>query len=85
MVIDGHNVSLEVLSEGQILVDVSLYWWLSASSAALLGSGPLPVFFWIVVEPLAFSRVVFLTPTILFSILGFISHSTFWLFCHTGW
>ena len=36
-------------------------------------------------EPLAFSGRVFFTPPILFSILGFISHSTFWIFQHPGY
>ena len=34
LVLDGHKARLEVLSEGQILVAVSLAWYLSASSAA---------------------------------------------------
>ena len=34
LVFDGHKASLEVLIEGQLLVAVSLGWWLSASSTA---------------------------------------------------
>ena len=34
LVLDGQNTSLEVLSEGHIIIAVSLTWWLSASSAA---------------------------------------------------
>ena len=34
LVLDGQKSSIEVLSEVQLLVDVSLTWWLSASSAA---------------------------------------------------
>ena len=45
----------------------------------------LPVVFCIVAEPLEFTRAVLLTPPILFYILGFIYHSTFWLFYHPGW
>ena len=33
LVLDGNNSILEVLSEGQIIVAVSLSWWLSAYSA----------------------------------------------------
>ena len=31
-ILDGYKSSLEVLGEVQLLVDVSLAWWLSASS-----------------------------------------------------
>ena len=34
LVLYGHNVSLEVLDEVQLIVAVSLAWWLSASSTA---------------------------------------------------
>ena len=34
LVLDGHKVILEVLSEGQLLVAVSLDWCLSDSSTA---------------------------------------------------
>ena len=32
LVLDGKNTSLQVLSAGQILVAVYLYWWINASS-----------------------------------------------------
>ena len=35
LVLDGHKASLEVIIEGHLLVDVSLAWWLSASSTDL--------------------------------------------------
>ena len=82
LVLDGHKASLEVLSEGQIIIDVSLSWWLSDSSAVWCGVGPLPVLFWIVENPLAFASAVLLTPPILFSVIVFISRSNFWLFQH---
>ena len=84
LVLDGQKSSLEFLSYGQLLVAVSLAWCLSYSSASLLGSGPLLILFWPVTDPLAFASAVFLTPPILFSVPGFISHSTFWLFHHPG-
>ena len=34
LVLDNQKASLEVLSEGQLLVDISLAWYLSASYAA---------------------------------------------------
>ena len=85
LVIDGNNTNLEVLREGQLFVSVSLAWWFSASFAAWLDAGPLPVVFSLVVDPLAFARAVFPTPPILFSILGFMYHSIFWLFHNPGW
>ena len=85
LVLDGQKASLGLLIQGQILVSVSITWWLSASSAFLRGTGTLPVIFWHVVDPLAFYRTVFLTPQIFLSILGFISHSTFWLLQNPVW
>ena len=40
---------------------------------------------WLVVNPLDFYRSVLLSPPVLFSILVFVSHSTFWLFQHPEW
>ena len=34
LVIGGQKASLEVLSEGQLLVSISFSWWLSASSTS---------------------------------------------------
>ena len=33
LILDGYKARLEVRSEGQLLVDVSLSWWISAPSA----------------------------------------------------
>ena len=85
LVIYDMKASLEVLSEGKLLVDVSLAWFPMDSSDTLLGAGPLPVIFWLVVYPLIFVRAVLLTPPILFSILGLIAHSIFCLFQHPWW
>ena len=41
--------------------------------------------FWIVVDPLAFSSAVFLTPPVFFSVLVFVDHSTVWLYQNPGW
>ena len=80
LVLDGHKTILEVLSEVQILIAVSLDWWLSASLVAWWCTGPLHVVFWIFSDPLAFARSVFLAPPIFLYILGFVSHSPFCLF-----
>ena len=32
LILDCYKASLEVLGEGQLLVDISLTWWFSASS-----------------------------------------------------
>ena len=45
----------------------------------------IPVTFWIVADPPVFYSAVFLTPSILFSILDFISHSNFEILQHPGW
>ena len=60
------------------LVDfsTSVTWW---------GASPLPVVFCIVGGALEFASVVFLVPPLLFSILVFVSHSTFCLIQHPGW
>ena len=72
LILDGYKASLEVLGEGRLCVSISLAWWLSASSAAWWGSGLLPMVFWIVSEPLSSSRLVFLAPPLLFSVLFFL-------------
>ena len=71
LVLDGKNTSLQVLSAGQILVAVYLYWWINASSTDWFSTGPLPEIFWIITDPLAFDRAVSLAPPVLIYIVGF--------------
>ena len=85
VLLGGQKASLEFPSEGRIFVDVSLSWCLSDSSDVLWGAGPLLVVFLLAADPLAFFIAVFFTPPILFSVIGFISYSTFFIFQHTGW
>ena len=85
LVLGWHKAILGVLSEVQIIVSVFLAWWISDSFTYWWGTGPLPMIFYHVVDPLAFARAVLLAPPILLFILGFVSHSIFWLFQHTGW
>ena len=84
LVLDGYKSSFEVLGESQLIVDISLAWWLSASYAAWWGAGPFPVVFCLVADPLNFSSAVFLLPPVLFSILVFVFQSTFWFFQNPG-
>ena len=43
LVLDGQKADLEFLSGGQLILAVSLAWWISASSSDLLDNGLLPV------------------------------------------
>ena len=84
LVLDGQKAELKFLSGGQLILSVSLACWLSAYSSALLDTDLLPVVFYLVVDPLAFVRAMLPTQPIFFPILGFISHSTFWIFQNPG-
>ena len=66
LILYGQKDSLELLSEGHIIVASSLAYCISASSAIWWGYVPLPMVFWLVTDPLAFAIAVFLTPPILF-------------------
>ena len=45
LVLGNQKDGLEVLSEGQLLVNVSPTWWFSDSSASWLGASLLPMVF----------------------------------------
>ena len=71
LVLDSHKSSLEVLIEGQILFYFSLSWFLSAYPTYLCRSGPVPVIFWLVADPLSLSSAVFIVTPIFHSVLSF--------------
>ena len=74
--------------QGWILValaDASLAGGLGDSFLSLQVIGPLPMIFWLVMEPLAYIDAVILAPSILFIVVDILSHAPFWIFHNPGW